>query len=759
MFIKRVSAIAAISIASLMASNVAWSQVAVQQTLDSVKVHSDTKVLNMNFDDPQRLDDFTDSGINGTDYKACKLASIGGLYCLDGSTVFKTTNFADPSSKEIAIDCGDPLLDLDTKKGEPCTTMTVDAMGNVWLGTKTKGKSHGLVKATPDMGDPCPAPTITLAAGGYCAEEVATGRPLLVDLSSIDGDFGAEFFHGPGILGLEQRRDLVFFPSTGGTPILISDGKGWGLKGKELLTSATAVIVRDEFSIPSSYVLAVTTNGRVLARLADGTGDVDDVFDIPSNRGPATQCNFDDTHYGIRASGKSGTVYLTDRQYCISTALDANANNSGELTDLSVATENVGMPPTASPLILSTDIGGGMHAPIGPTVSPGINVDLDYSVVNCVLIVDEQGNQAAELNNVTLASAKSGLTLFQVKNIPDCRYDPQTCIDLLDDISTASELISKGVITDPDSGNPAAQLLNLTRLLPKEITDLFVMSGGLPDMWLPRQYRGQKDNGFVFEAFFGVTEDGVIFRDTFEGVFDVQALAGSELGCVTGLPQPSPLSALLAWDIIGTVSERVPTFAHPVLGAGAHVATLTNSGCSSSKSSGTRWSIKPYNMEVTPCTYNGDPGDVWDGDGFCIVGGAESADDAVFAKLLLGLFDDFKSALDELACIDADGAGSAPLSGSACSTLSANWTNAKDKLDKCWSATQQPKQSSGSQNCTSFVSQLNGLRNNLNAVFVPAPPLDPENRIGELKSRLKVITHVHDERFVPSIPANGYAEP
>lgn len=743
----------------------AWSQNTVVQTLDSVLVHSQTDVLEMPFDDPMRSADFFVTGISGANFRACKRTAIAGLFCLDGSIVVRTPNIANPLNTFGIIDCGDPALDLATNKGNPCTAMTVDSASNVFLGTKTKGKTHGLVKAMPNPGGGgCPPGTTPLQGNTYCAEELATGRPLLVDLTSIDGDTGASFVLGPGILGLEERKTAVYFP-VGGAPIVIASGKNdWALAGNEQLTSITAVQVNDSGGNPVSHVLATSTNGRVLARRADGSGSATVVFDIPANRPPANgACPVSDSEYGIRSSTKSGLIYVTDRAFCQASALVANADASGQITSLEYAIENVN-----DDLVLST----GSHAPISPTVAPGISIDLDDCVGSCVLVADAQGAPAATLSNVQLASLESGLTLFQVKNIPDCRWDPATCEALLG--VPAGGLIAAGVIADPaepaGAGKPEAQLLNMTKLLPMEITDLFVMSGGLPDMWLARQYRGQRLNNYTFEAFFGVTEDNVVFRETFEGEFNVQALAGFELGCELGLPAESPLFTVdpggpneelgtLEWDVIATVSERFPTLATGIVLP--FIATMTNSTCGTSKSIDVRWSLKPYNLEVTPCTYNGNPADVWDSDGSCPLDPLDpeaGADDAVFAKLLLSLFDDFKLALDQTACINIDGnVGGAPLTASRCSALQADWTNAKDKLDKCWSATQQPKQSSGNQNCSAFVSQLNNLRNTLNAATVNGS--DVANRVGELKARLRVVTHVHDERFVPSIPAGGFDEP
>ncbi len=66
----------------------------------------------------------------------------------------------------------------------------------------------------------------------------------------------------------------------------------------------------------------------------------------------------------------------------------------------------------------------------------------------------------------------------------------------------------------------------MTPLLPLEIRLLFDDSGippaGLPPLLISRQYRAQARTGFVFEAFFVITEAGVRFRKTFTAEFDVR---------------------------------------------------------------------------------------------------------------------------------------------------------------------------------------------------------------------------------------------
>ena len=96
-------------------------------------------------------------------------------------------------------------------------------------------------------------------------------------------------------------------------------------------------------------------------------------------------------------------------------------------------------------------------------------------------------------------------------------------------------------LIDPRLGTWAANrlYLNVTPLMPLEITTLFDSSGvppkGLPRMLISPQYRAQEQAGVLFEALFGITEQGVVFTETFSGEFDVLKLAGKNSATTTRL--------------------------------------------------------------------------------------------------------------------------------------------------------------------------------------------------------------------------------
>ena len=120
----------------------------------------------------------------------------------------------------------------------------------------------------------------------------------------------------------------------------------------------------------------------------------------------------------MRASSKSGRVYLTDRTFCQAAALESAA-----ATGKPFALRNVQEEP-GTDLTFSTTAA---YPPDANTIAAGVVVNLSTCGTNCVLLSYKDGTPAASLSNVKLAGPKSGMTLFQVKDIPDCRWAPDLC--------------------------------------------------------------------------------------------------------------------------------------------------------------------------------------------------------------------------------------------------------------------------------------------------------------------------------------------
>ncbi len=753
-FPGRVLVCLALVVASVQCLPVQAAQAVTQQILDRVMVFNGNAVLNMATGNAARPPDFTNTGVSGVNFSTCALTAVNGLYCLDGKSLRNWPNPSNPAVSSEILNCADPRLGLEGR-ADACTGLAVDQAGAIWLAGK-KRNTHSVIKIVRKT-SACPGSAwVTLSGGTLCALEYYSGRPSLIDITVVDGDAAKQFRACPGcalqagVIGMEERKNAVFFPDPqAGQPILIASSKDWGLSGKELLQDVALLQVPNGSGV-DNYVLATTSTGRVLAKNTAVAGLARKVFDIPLERTGARQCNAEAQQYGLRASSTSTVVYLSDRNFCQlvplvpdSTAFLSLVNVQEDGADLVLSTVDADAEPDL------------VYAPMGLAVAPGISILLSDCRLSCAIVNSSGGAPAATLLTVQLVDdTNSGATVFQVKGIPDCRYG--AVAGFTGDLLTACNQPNVVVSPDPVTGmpaiggsalcgiqacDPAAQWLNVTPLLPADVVSAFKASGlgngTLPPLLVSPQYRGQSRNDFVFEALFVVTNPSVRFRNTFSGEFNVAGLEGAStsLGCVPG-------TNLIAWDVSTTVSELYKSV------GGNYVDTITNVGCGSTKTLSSRMSLLPYDLELSPDTY-----------GPTITSPVPvltRGNDAVFARLMQTLYGQLGTAQRDLACQQVDpvpSGGTPPLPASLCSTLDGIWLNGKEKLDKCILAGFQPKQSAGDENCQSFVSQLGNYQARLPATTVAA---DIANRTGELKARIAVIFHVYYQRYLPSIPADGF---
>jgi hypothetical protein len=282
-------------------------------------------------------------------------------------------------------------------------------------------------------------------------------------------------------------------------------------------------------------------------------------------------------------------------------------------------------------------------------------------------------------------------------------------------------------------------------LLPKEVTDQF--PNGLPDMFISPQYRAQQQNGYLFEAFFGVTQAGVVFQDVFSLEFLVGQLnaQGNELGCVATPPLRTPVADLLRWDISVTVSEKVPVVGAP---GRPYSDILVNNDCGSTRTGGARWSAYTYDLELTPVVYHP----------LQVINGVSQPPQDFFAHLVVDLFFD----LEDARAVSACQTGGPLVTAGVCPSLASTWLNAKDKLTKCLKDSNYPKTSEAVRNCNSFDAQMANYRATLDSVPPCTPATtcnDPDNRLGELKARVDTVRHVMNDRLIPSVPEDGFEYP
>jgi len=218
------------------------------QTLDSVDAITAKSVLETHFDanppDECAPDDCacinTSLPSSGTrlpgvpasaTFAACQRAADRCMYCLpnifpSGNTIRQpVSRWSDTGSYKAMFDCTDPTLGLDTKKANPCTALSATLGGDIWLGGRY-GSAYSIIRVVEvAQGGSCPlgfngAPMQKLTAEtnpnfDYCTLRYADGRPILVDVSSVDAMIGKRFeapgiAPGPGLLLLEDRKTVAY---------------------------------------------------------------------------------------------------------------------------------------------------------------------------------------------------------------------------------------------------------------------------------------------------------------------------------------------------------------------------------------------------------------------------------------------------------------------------------------------------------------------------------------------------------------------
>jgi hypothetical protein len=723
------------------------------QTLDRVFAYDTKAVLNMATGNADDSVDFTNLGVSGTTFVTCTVAVVGGLYCLDGNTVRNWANPLQPSVYTDTLKCAD--LGLDLKKGDGCTAMTVDDNAAIWLAVK-KRNSHSIFKVAKGS---CPVGTANCKnIGARYAVELYFGRPPIVDLVAIDAGTAKTFRPcpncaiGPGVLGIEERKNAVFFrdplPPQAAEAVPVVASRDWGLQGNELLQDITYLQLPDSVE---TTILATTDSGRILARNTSYSDLARQVFPAPGVPTGPSSCSAGPQQYGMRASTTTGIVYLSNR--CNYQVLALVPNPGFTLLVSAPGTVPLSTQETVPP---GTVVSYGV---VGLTIAPGNSLDLATCSVSCTFINAPGGVPAAQFNNLQLfAGSPSGSTVFQMKEIPDCRYAAQPTFDpakrTVCGAATGAVVDLNGLVVsvDPVSGAlspnlpPATLRLNVTPLLPEVVTKAFGASGlgtgTLPPLLVSHQYRAQSRTDYLFEAFFVVPQIGVRYLNTFEGVFKVPELEGTTISdnyCKNEIYDPNQ------WNVATYVSELYQT---KVVGAYHYVDTLANVGCGSIRGGLQGMSMVTYDLQVNPDTYAPSLSSP-------LNPALTVNNDAVYARLLQSLYDDLKLVQVEFACkvVDDPNSNKAPITNANCNTLTSTWNNGKIKLDKCIAAAFQPKSSASNENCQSWVSQLTNYGNALPAT---TPSQDIGNRVGELKKRIQVLFYVYYNRFQPSIPSDGY---
>jgi len=481
-----------------------------------------------------------------------------------------------------------------------------------------------------------------------------------------------------------------------------------------------------------------------------------------------------DYSYGIRTSFKTGRVYVSDSNARAVRALVPAAADTGY--------QLIPLTPDTNGILYTTPT-----APEGLTVAPGNSVDLSTCTgtdpitgkpVKCTVIPGATGQPpSVTFDQVKLAGENppTGVTVYQIRGLIDCRYAPVDCSNLLGvpPIGTApfdkneyvEGLIGAGIIIPLDPSKPslaknryrpAAQLLNVTPMLPEDVTSLFSESGGLPDLQISRTYRAQLGTDparpFRFDALFYKTAKGQVFVDTLFTDVEVNQLSSTTLGCRdndSSTPEPSiTFETLLKFDVVTRVSEKNRSVSDFFRAAqNDYRDTIINDGCGGSRGQAPELSLVPINLQIAPDTY-----------GPQSTSNTQSVtenNDAVFARLVESLYDDLNRSRAQLACTRFDGGASPPVGSVECNDLASKWSTGKTLLNSCVSSAFSGQSTTTTNNCNAFRTQLAVYRTTVGALS-PNPSNDPANRIGEQKARVATLARIFDERFVPSILPKGW---
>jgi hypothetical protein len=706
-----------------------------------------------------------DPGVPGTDpllgthnLLACQGTGTRGLYCLDANgsstAVLRWQNPDRDPNPATAITCTELGL-------AACVGMTVDLAGNVWVsGQPTAGGTYSLIKAVekaangscPAQGTAPPASAWnTTSSATYCFRTYASGRARIYDLSMIDGPVANGFQFGKGVLALEDPAPgkAVFYADQTPllTPVVLNDKWGNSLANGEVLQGLT--LLQRPQSQARNFLMVSSSLGKELGFEVPWSGNPK-AFDTGFRLTSFTGCTAA-APYDLRASGRTQRMFFSTGT--CSSAYDPVFNTSRVPVTFPVANPSFAL---ATSFAL-TDV----------TVSPGIEIDFvrDGCVTpaGCQLIKDGlDGNAiaAASFADMHLDGIPAGWIMYLVKNLPDCRYlrpKPAVC---------AGAVVNADGSLEPFNvaGDGTQQSLNITPLLPIEIIEAF--PAGFWDnrqLLLQREYHARASMGsgrspYVFDAIFGVPEDGLTYRETFDVTIDVADLLGipdsAKLGCGGG-QLPAGSTSPPPWDVIVNVSELAPTVGGwgvvhppspgiPSIGTPNYVSILLNTDCfNPTKGTGIRGSAFLVGLERAPKGTNNAGNYVWP--------------DSTFALLMRSLARDFNDNLYTYTCQNLDGGDGPPVNQVQCDQLKFEWANVLDKLTKCVNATDKPKSSAGANACGSFETQFESFRTTVGNTTRSGS--DPYNRFGEFNGRFDVLSYMYYQQFKPSIKTKGFTDP
>jgi hypothetical protein len=706
--------------------------------------------------------------------KSCQGTGTRGLYCVDhdaGNSKYAVLRWKDPDNSTAVqeeIDCDQ--LGLDS-----CTALTVTLRGHIFVAgqkTATNPNSYSLFKLIEKVGveGRCPGEDSsesettdewnTTADDRYCFREFASNRPRIYDLKMIDGELSGYFMgQGRGVLALEDPApgQVTFYADRQppASPIVYVQANQWGsnnlaggtVQGLTLLQYAG-------FAEPRNYILVTTSTGKVLGYRIPWSSN-SSVFDtglLLNSTSMAvttgTACTAGGSSFDLSASARTRRVFFASNT-CVAAYDPVLSTRSNARVPITFETKSFGI---ASNFSLA-----------GVAVSAGIEIDFVRdgctSDAGCTLLKDggDSNNfDAARFAKIKLVNnGATGWVMYHVTGLLDCRFvsipRPAIC-------ATAVVNPDGSIDTDETAGTfePWQQYLDVEDLLPPEVKDAVELPS---QMLLQPDYSAPKSSDYTFAALFGVPEEGLTYRGTFDGSFDIGDLIGSSLGCGGGT-LPANATSAPKWEVVVNISELAPTVGGPIavtFPEGNPPATvprefvsvlLNKEPCTNPTAlAGTRGSGFFFGLQRAPQARDANGNWIWY--------------DSTFALLMRSLARDFDTNLYTYTCrnLDAPTGSLAPLDAATCTQLKKDWVVTYDKFKNCIDATDQPKNSSGSEGCGAFETQWTAFKTYVAGVTLQAGAPDPQNRVGGLINAMLVMDYVYKSQFLTSLKRRGFENP
>ena len=443
---------------------------------------------------------------------------------------------------------------------------------------------------------------------------------------------------------------------------------------------SAAIFQRVESTVLQTYVLVTVSSGIVYSRVTtsgdDGTeskfvhaNSNSDPLKLPRARLPVRGASVA-KQFGVRASETSGRVFVTNRNYCLAYVLTPLPGSAGYR-----------LPIAGMFLTMSTT---GTYPPDGLAVAPGVAINVAQctggtlaDLGGCDLLGDSGDTNdypAVRMYAVELEpNSPTNLRVFKVEGIPDCRYIlkqiPLTSLPADHPCRLPGVVVNDPKVTDGTQNFPQRQYLNVTPMLPTNVTEVFDASGkkppGLPKMLIQPRYRAQAINGY--------TSRRCLASPTRTSASARRSRSNSTSAISTWRDSPSaaalhqtvtPTSRTAALQSVGHRDRGVRAVRERRRAEGnrqehdehlratvpaEHVDTMINKGCyNPTPKAGTRWSMYSYNMELA------EDRPVKSSQYGPVTGFEYSKAVKYLGNLLLSLHTELGAAQDKLACANVD---------------------------------------------------------------------------------------------------------